>query len=759
MNILTENQYNQSVGKYKLLSSASGVGSIIATKMGFYILISDINKWKFINELNSRINQIRTHESNEKNIYNQSKGEAEYVGLGFVNDIRFVKFLKEEKNLSNLVCLVNIPQMSLNENINTPKWKDHPINKILKNKSLDKKASDYMVQGTHFPKWFKNDQGELKDIEKWKQLWSSKSLKYWFFAPPRDAGTPMKNSKGELITVKRKDENGVTESIQIYKELTQTNLILICPNGHLSDVPWPNYLKWKTDKQLRRRPETDHGELLFSKDQVGPCCNSPKLKWTESKTKSEGFASIFIECSNCGLGTGADKEKPKINLEGINSLQPYCIGQKPWEIGINNGSTIPTEPCFAEDNSTRKREKMRVALVTANNVYYATGFSSIFIPLDLSDSKAPGFHDVIDLIQDLYNHPFNKSRTKVQFWNQQVSLDGFKALINDSAIECDNIERLYEEVRVGFLKEETISTIIDRHEHYRWQEYQCFISHTSVPDTRKIEGLKFNEIDLPKDLSFYFTKIQQVEQLKVTNVQLDFSRVSPKERIVVNGEVKESKRGKNIFSCDSNELFVLPANETLGEGLFFQFSDNQIEKWILDNKEILSNRFTRLLVNEPDLSGQGVSTKRKIFNNGVKHFLIHTFSHILMRELEFSCGYPTASLKERLYISSNPEKLMSGVLIYTAEGSEGSMGGLVSQGEPDRIREIILKGLERSYVCSSDPLCWESEGQGIFDLNLSACFSCSLVSETACEEMNLGLDRRVLIDQDFGFFKQMFPSL
>ena len=70
--------------------------------------------------------------------------------------------------------------------------------------------------------------------------------------------------------------------------------------------------------------------------------------------------------------------------------------------------------------------------------------------------------------------------------------------------------------------------------------------------------------------------------------------------------------------------------------------------------------------------------------------------------------------------------------------------------------EIIKKGLERSINCSSDPLCWESEGQGIFDLNLSACFSCSLVAETACEEMNLGLDRRVLVDNDFGFFKDAF---
>ncbi len=95
---------------------------------------------------------------------------------------------------------------------------------------------------------------------------------------------------------------------------------------------------------------------------------------------------------------------------------------------------------------------------------------------------------------------------------------------------------------------------------------------------------------------------------------------------------------------------------------------------------------------------------------------------------------------------------MSGVLIYTAEGSEGSMGGLVSQGDTNRISIIIKKGLERMENCSSDPLCWESGGQGIFDLNLASCFSCSLVSETACEEMNLGLDRRVLVDEEFGYF-------
>ena len=288
---------------------------------------------------------------------------------------------------------------------------------------------------------------------------------------------------------------------------------------------------------------------------------------------------------------------------------------------------------------------------------------------------------------------------------------------------------------------------IDNFENYRWQEYHCFTQNPSNED----DGLKFTDIELPTELSTYFSKVQQIEELKVTQVQLDFTRVQPRDRIVKNGTVEYSKEAKNIFSEEANKLFTLPANESLGEGLFFQFNQEKLDDWINSNERKLFERFQRFM-QEPNIDIQGAATMRKIYNNGIKHFLIHSFSHMIMRELEFSCGYPTASLKERLYISNNPEKQMSGVLIYTAEGSEGSMGGLVSQGDPDRISIIIKKGLERMENCSSDPLCWESEGQGVFDLNLASCFSCSLVSETACEEINLGLDRRVLVDDEFGYF-------
>jgi hypothetical protein len=515
-------------------------------------------------------------------------------------------------------------------------------------------------------------------------------------------------------------------------------------------IPWSKFLNWKTLKDnYQLDKDNENGEKLFD---IEPCCSNPNLIWTESKTKSEGYASIYVECTSC---------KKKVNLEGINSLKPYCIGQKPWEIEFANPDYVPFEKCYVLGQKQNGREQMQVSLVTANNVYYANAFSSLFIPIHLAEDISKELLDALEILEERYDKRNSRNPiSKEEYWTKKVASD-FEEFLDDNAISVkSDMQQFMDSLKDLFLNIVGEQSK-DPHEEYRWQEYRCFSHNSSILDTEDNSGLNFQDIDLPIKLNPFFTKMQQVEELKVTNIQLDFTRVKPRERIVQINEqgekvVEEALIGQNTFSIKKDELFVLPANETYGEGLFFQFNDDAINKWIDDNYVQLNERFSRFLDRDINHNNQGAGIKQKIKNNGIKHFLIHSFSHLMMRELEFSCGYPTASLKERLYISNTPDKTMSGVLIYTAEGSEGSMGGLVSQGEPDKILDIIIKGIKRSINCSSDPLCWESEGQGIFDLNLSACFSCSLVAETACEEMNLGLDRRVLVDEEFGFFKDLF---
>lgn len=121
---------------------------------------------------------------------------------------------------------------------------------------------------------------------------------------------------------------------------------------------------------------------------------------------------------------------------------------------------------------------------------------------------------------------------------------------------------------------------------------------------------------------------------------------------------------------------------------------------------------------------------------------IHTLAHLLMRQLVFESGYSSSALRERIYVGPD----MAGLLIYTADGdSEGSLGGLVRQGRPDRLGDLIRVALDRGVWCSADPVCRETKGQGLGGFNRAACHACSLVPETSCVFANTLLDRSLLL--------------
>lgn len=85
---------------------------------------------------------------------------------------------------------------------------------------------------------------------------------------------------------------------------------------------------------------------------------------------------------------------------------------------------------------------------------------------------------------------------------------------------------------------------------------------------------------------------------------------------------------------------------------------------------------------------------------------------------------------------------------------EGTYGGLVSQATEKNFDRILDAALYRAEDCASDPICYNTEdGQGVGGLNMAACYSCSLLPENSCEEFNSFLDRSLLIDDNYGFFK------
>jgi hypothetical protein len=137
--------------------------------------------------------------------------------------------------------------------------------------------------------------------------------------------------------------------------------------------------------------------------------------------------------------------------------------------------------------------------------------------------------------------------------------------------------------------------------------------------------------------------------------------------------------------------------------------------------------------------------QRVDLEGGAIKVLLHSFAHLLIRQLAYDSGYDSSSISERIY-ASNGSNGMAGILLYTASGdSEGTLGGLVRQGRPEYLPSTINAALENGRYCSSDPLCIESTGQGLNSLNLAACHACSLLPETSCEMSNMLLDRALII--------------
>jgi len=176
-----------------------------------------------------------------------------------------------------------------------------------------------------------------------------------------------------------------------------------------------------------------------------------------------------------------------------------------------------------------------------------------------------------------------------------------------------------------------------------------------------------------------------------------------------------------------------------GEGMFLQFDEAALQEWerlpeVRARAEILLTRRNEL------------EWAHRLDTQEPRYIALHTISHLLMRRLAFDSGYSSAALQERIYANSDRQDPTAGILIYTAAGdAQGTLGGLVRLGAPDKLIPLIVAALDEADVCSNDPVCIESDRQGSSSLNLSACHGCSLVSETSCESGNRLLDRQMVI--------------
>lgn len=488
------------------------------------------------------------------------------------------------------------------------------------------------------------------------------------------------------------------------RHMVQVPFIAICKHGHIQDFPWKEWVHESSnplcDKQLKL---VSTGGASLSTMYVSCECGKKRSLAGITRVYSDGMTE---------LSKRLDSDKEKLFL---------CQGKKPW-LGTEEG-----EACS---------EYLHGSLRNASNVYFSHISSSIYIPV-ANDAETN------ELVSKLQQDPYigmlkmtealglDKRAEKMKYF--------FQSDFSDYTVE--QIKKAITVIEQGIESDEnddSLEEAVHPEMQIRMEEYRVLNNETESEDLR----IKISPLDTyAADVQQFFSKIHLVHKLKETRVFTGFGRIKNDSESLLN-----SKQMLRRYLPENPEDNWLPAYIVYGEGIFMEINQEKLRTWESDERVIqrIAPLTEKFRINKGDITTRFV--------------MLHTLAHLLINQLTFECGYSTSALRERLYISEE----MSGILIYTAAGdSDGTMGGLVRMGRPENFNMVFRKAINNARWCSSDPVCTEAGsigGQGPESCNLSACHSCALLPETACEELNRFLDRGVVIDERIGFFKQFFNS-
>jgi hypothetical protein len=423
---------------------------------------------------------------------------------------------------------------------------------------------------------------------------------------------------------------------------------------------------------------------------------------------------LYVECNTCGERRQLAEAFGRENREKM----PICKGRRP------HLHDYDPEGCTLHS---------RAILLGASNIWFPYVFNTISIPttadkLDNLVAENWGELSRVEKVDELaYMEKWGKLKefadhSLPDLWNAILK----RKAITPSAENDDNPNLLLPE----------------------WEAFSNPGSQHQTPDFR------LRAVKSPAKYQDVLAQVVLVERMREVRALAGFTRIdSPGE--MAENEEEEIQVISPISRKDPNWI---PAIEVRGEGIFLQFKEEEILKWLIKpavkkresmfNKAHIAWRKNRML-DKPEANYPGL-----------RYVLLHSFSHALMRQFAMECGYTQASIRERIY-STNPGQSgvpMAGILLYTsAPDSEGTLGGLVSLGEPQNLERHIESALETCGLCASDPMCAEHmPGYGPSTLHAAACHSCMFSPETSCEKGNRYLDRTVLVStvthDDLKFF-------
>ena len=246
----------------------------------------------------------------------------------------------------------------------------------------------------------------------------------------------------------------------------------------------------------------------------------------------------------------------------------------------------------------------------------------------------------------------------------------------------------------------------------------------------------------PFDMDNYRFVVSPIPKLSVLTVQYGYRR-SIRDDESEASDLTELTRYE-FRSTNRSELWC-PGVRSMGEGLFVMLegdgghpcmSGRSFETW--EEKHASETGYDRMLFRTRK-EGVGHEETHPVF------VWWHTLAHAMLRVLGEEAGYPSASLRERIFLDFGGGRARGGMLLYASQaGQGGSLGGLVSMAP--HTGQFFRDAMERITHCSGDPLCDDFRIGKDSKHNGAACYGCVMTSETSCEHRNMWLDRHLLME-------------
>ena len=394
---------------------------------------------------------------------------------------------------------------------------------------------------------------------------------------------------------------------------------------------------------------------------------------------------------------------------------------------------------FHLDSFEECDETPQVLLVGASNAWFPVSVSALALPTDDNkvDSIVAQFWDAL------------KQFSSSAYDTLEKFQDGLSPLLNVPIFQ--DLRKFPTKDLFSSIKKKGRASSADADEKVdlKTPEWRVLSQKDPPSDYPHFET---QSIAAPEGFEDSVQNVVLLNRLRKVNALVGFTRIESQNEILD----EEGQTAKRV-PISKNDKDWVPAIEVHGEGVFLRFNEEKLAEW--ERRPGVIKR-ERTLVKAQKAWASSLGIQSDISFPGVRYVMLHTLSHLLIREMALKCGYSEASLQERIYASKpQAETPMAGILIYTASpDSDGTLGGLVELGEPSRLGELLNQALDRALVCSSDPFCSTHDGQTDASLHGASCHSCSFVSETSCENCNRYLDRALLVKtfetEDAAFFPE-----